>query len=252
VTVTVPAQYNSLVNSAASQLGIPVAVVAAQINTESGFNPNAQSPAGAQGIAQFEPGTWASYGSGSPFNAIASFAAYVKYMSSLLRQENGNVRDALAAYNAGPGNLTAGYGYADSILSQAGQSQSLSSGASGSAPVSAGSTGTPDNPSADIGAGFAAGLTGVMGPLVKLLIWGFETLVGASLMIGGVFIMMQGSDKVKSLEGTAVKDTAEAAAPELAPEEAEAEAALKSSTQARKTANLTSSRVKAETRRDKT
>ena len=43
-------------------------------------------------------------------------------MNQLLAEEGGNVRDALAAYNAGPANKSAGYGYADSILSQAGQS----------------------------------------------------------------------------------------------------------------------------------
>lgn len=45
---------------------------------------------------------------------------YVVYMRELIGSE-GSLRNALAAYNAGPGNLPAGYGYADTILSAAGQ-----------------------------------------------------------------------------------------------------------------------------------
>jgi hypothetical protein len=115
----VPGKFVALLKKAASATSIPYAVVAAQINLESGFNPDALSPTGAQGLAQFEPGTWASYGSGSPDDPSNAMAAYSKYMTTLLKQENGNLRNALAAYNAGPGNLQAGYGYADEILSAA-------------------------------------------------------------------------------------------------------------------------------------
>lgn len=117
---TVPAQYQGYVTSAATQLGLPPQIVAEQINLESGWNPDAVSPTGAQGLAQFEPGTWADYGSGSPFDPKAAFAAYVKYMAALLKQEGGDVRKALEAYNAGPGNLAAGAGYADTIITRAG------------------------------------------------------------------------------------------------------------------------------------
>jgi hypothetical protein len=113
------------VANAASFTGLPESVVAAQISDESGFNPNAVSPTGADGIAQFEPDTWATWGNGSPFNPSDAFVAYQRFMRSLLRQFNGNVRDALAAYNAGPGNISAGMGYADSILSAANQSISV-------------------------------------------------------------------------------------------------------------------------------
>lgn len=121
MTVSVPSQYKLYVTNAANTLGISPDIVAAQIQYESNWSTTAVSPAGAEGIAQFMPGTWKSYGSGSPFNAADAFAAYTKYMGVLLRQENGNIRNALAAYNAGPGNLKAGYGYADHILKVAGQ-----------------------------------------------------------------------------------------------------------------------------------
>jgi len=118
--VSVPAQYQNMVANAAQATGLPFNVVAAQIALESGWNPNAVSPTGAQGLTQFEPGTWSSYGSGNPFNAQDSINAYVRFMSQLLRQFNGNVQNALAAYNAGPGNIGAGMGYANQILSSAG------------------------------------------------------------------------------------------------------------------------------------
>ena len=69
---------------------------------ESGFDPNAGSPAGAQGIAQFMPGTAASYGLTNPFDPVAAIDAQAHLMSDLLRQF-GSPELALAAYNAGPG-----------------------------------------------------------------------------------------------------------------------------------------------------
>jgi Transglycosylase SLT domain len=134
-TTTVPNEYVQDVKNAAAALGIPAAIVAAQINYESGFDPTALSPTGAQGIAQFEPYTWTSYGTGSPDNPGDAFAAYTKYMGVLLKQENGNVYNALAAYNAGPGNLSAGDGYAQHIFSVAGYLKGLLQGAAGKLPT---------------------------------------------------------------------------------------------------------------------
>lgn len=124
----VPAKYVMLIRNAAQGTGLPASVVAAQISDESSFDPNSVSPTGAQGIAQFEPATWKTYGKGSPFNPTAAMAGYTNYMSTLLKQYNGNIRDALAAYNAGPANISAGYGYADNILSKAGIPQSATAG----------------------------------------------------------------------------------------------------------------------------
>jgi soluble lytic murein transglycosylase-like protein len=130
----VPSQYRSWVASAAAGTGLPASIVAAQINDESGFDANAVSPAGAQGIAQFIPSTWASNApkGSSPFDPTAANAAYIKLMGTLLTQEGGNIRNALAAYNAGPNNLSAGYGYADSILAAAGAPRTASAGSSSS------------------------------------------------------------------------------------------------------------------------
>ena len=124
--VAVPQQYHGLVADAARQLRIPAAVVAAQLNLESGFNPSALSPTGAKGIAQFEPGTWTSLRcKGSPDNSNDAIKCYVTYMHQLLGMYHGNVQKALAAYNAGPGNLQAGMGYANTVLGNAGQTPGL-------------------------------------------------------------------------------------------------------------------------------
>ena len=73
---------------------------------ESNFNPFAVSPAGAQGIAQFMPGTAASYGLADPFDPVEAIDAQAHLMSDLIRQL-GSPELALAAYNAGPGAVEA-------------------------------------------------------------------------------------------------------------------------------------------------
>lgn len=118
--VNVPSYAAGYIRAAAAGTGLPYAVVACQVNEESGFNAAAVSPAGAEGPYQFLPSTFAAYASGSPFSWRDSTIAYIAFMSALLRTFHGNVRDALAAYNAGPGNIGAGLGYADIILSCAG------------------------------------------------------------------------------------------------------------------------------------
>lgn len=112
-TITVPDEYKEPITQASKTAGMPYEVLAAQLNQESGFNPKAQSPVGARGIAQFMPGTWASYGNGKdPFDALAGIDAQGRYMRDLAKQiaplatnDNDKIRLSLAAYNAGPGNV---------------------------------------------------------------------------------------------------------------------------------------------------
>lgn len=99
----VPARYAPLILRAASLWNVSASLLAAQLQAESNFNPNAVSSAGAQGIAQFMPGTAAAYGLSDPFDPAAAIMAQAHLMSDLLRQFNGSVELALAAYNAGPG-----------------------------------------------------------------------------------------------------------------------------------------------------
>src|SRR5712691_11582435 len=127
----IPANVAPFIQSAAKATGLPESVVAAQNADESAYGTNlGPSSAGARGPWQFLPTTYTGLG----FNVGTinqwgpSTQAYIKYMNQLLSQEHGNVRNALAAYNAGPANISAGLGYADKILAQASQSGNLQVG----------------------------------------------------------------------------------------------------------------------------
>jgi Transglycosylase SLT domain len=165
----VPAQYAGYINQAASATGLPAAVVAAQIQQESDWDPTAVSPTGAQGIAQFEPQTWAQYGTGSPDNPADAFAAYAKFMSALLKQYDNDIQDALAAYNAGGGDLSAGLGYADSILAAAG---------------------LPDTAKAGTGTGGSGGILGDIG-----------SLTGATAIASGIASVAQDFEGIAKVLG---------------------------------------------------
>lgn len=97
----VPAEFRTMIVSAAVRWHVSAALLAGQLMAESGFDPNAGSPAGAQGIAQFMPGTAAAYGLRNPFDPVEAIDAEAHLMSDLLRQF-GSPELALAAYNAGP------------------------------------------------------------------------------------------------------------------------------------------------------
>jgi hypothetical protein len=98
----VPSRFRDPLIHAATRWNVSAALLAAQLMAESGFNPFAVSPAGAQGIAQFMPGTAASYGLDDPFDPVAAIDAQAHLMSDLIRQL-GSPELALAGYNAGPG-----------------------------------------------------------------------------------------------------------------------------------------------------
>jgi len=82
--------------------GLPPDFIARLIATESRFDPSAVSPAGAQGIAQFMPGTAQLRGLDDPFDAATALAASIDYLGDL-RIRFGNLGLAAIAYNAGEG-----------------------------------------------------------------------------------------------------------------------------------------------------
>ena len=102
----VPARFAPALNRAAQRWSVSATLLAAQIYAESGFNPFAVSPAGAQGIAQFMPGTAQGMGLDDPFDPGAAIDAQAHLMRDLLRRF-GAVPLALAAYNAGPAPVAA-------------------------------------------------------------------------------------------------------------------------------------------------
>jgi hypothetical protein len=98
----VPVAYREVIARAAQRWNVGAALLAAQLSAESGFNPLARSPAGAQGIAQFMPGTAAAIGLEDPFDPVAAIDAQAHLMRDFLRRF-ASVPLALAAYNAGAG-----------------------------------------------------------------------------------------------------------------------------------------------------
>ena len=96
-------QYDDLIQAAASRHGVPASLVAAVVQVESGFNPQAVSPAGAKGLMQLMDGTARALGVTNPFDPAQNVEAGARHLKSLLDHYRGNVTLALAAYNAGSG-----------------------------------------------------------------------------------------------------------------------------------------------------
>lgn len=91
-----------IINEASQKYNVPGAVLASLIQQESGWNPKAVSPAGAQGIAQFEPAT--AHGMGiDPFNVNQAILGAAHYLRNSMDAFGGSIPLALASYNAGQG-----------------------------------------------------------------------------------------------------------------------------------------------------
>jgi hypothetical protein len=97
----VPAEFRPMIVAAATRWSVSGALLAGQEMAESGFDPDAGSPAGAAGIAQFMPSTAAAYGLRDPFDPAEAIDAEAHLMADLINQF-GSPELALAAYNAGP------------------------------------------------------------------------------------------------------------------------------------------------------
>ena len=104
-TAALPAgtPYATEITAAAQANGLDPALLAGLIKQESGFNANAGSPAGARGLTQLMPGTAATLGVGNVLDPAQSINGGAKYLKQQLDAFGGNVANALAAYNAGPG-----------------------------------------------------------------------------------------------------------------------------------------------------
>jgi soluble lytic murein transglycosylase-like protein len=93
-----------LVTAAAAQYGVDPNLALAVAQRESGLNPNAISSAGAKGIMQLMDATARSLGVTNPFDPTQNIPAGVRYLRSLIDQF-GDVTQAVAAYDWGPGNM---------------------------------------------------------------------------------------------------------------------------------------------------
>ncbi|WP_405575563.1 NlpC/P60 family protein [Streptomyces sp. NBC_01167] len=115
LSMVVPADYQELIEEAGNTCpDVSPNLLAALLAQESGFNPKAKSPVGAQGIAQFMPSTWESHGVDGngdgkrdvwdPQDAIPSSAKYLCTIAADVKDVPGDKQhNMLAAYNAGSG-----------------------------------------------------------------------------------------------------------------------------------------------------
>lgn len=98
-------KYDDLIARASEKYGVDPTFIKAIICKESKFNPKAGSGAGAKGLMQMMPATAKALGVKDRTNPEQNVMAGTKYMAQLLKQYDGDETLALAAYNAGPGNV---------------------------------------------------------------------------------------------------------------------------------------------------
>lgn len=93
--------YYHTIQQAAQKYGVDPKLVSAVAEVESGFNPSAVSSAGAVGIMQLMPDTAASLGV-NPYDVQQNIEGGTQYLRQLMDAFPGDLRRAVAAYNAGP------------------------------------------------------------------------------------------------------------------------------------------------------
>ncbi len=102
---TAPADLEPIFEQASNQYGVRKDLLMAVARAESNFNPSVVSSAGAIGVMQLMPDTAKSLGVNDPYDATQNIMGGARYLANLLSEYNGDISLALAAYNAGSGNV---------------------------------------------------------------------------------------------------------------------------------------------------
>lgn len=97
--------YDNIIAEAAEKYNLDPLMIRSVMRAESAFNAMAISPVGAMGLMQLMPAVAAELGADDPMDPRQNIMAGSRYLRQLLNSHRGNVRLALASYNAGPGNV---------------------------------------------------------------------------------------------------------------------------------------------------
>ncbi len=100
-----PRDLDAIIDRASSTYGVDRDLIVSVIRAESGFDAKATSPRGAMGLMQLMPGTARDLGVRDVYDPEQNVMAGTRYLKGLLDRYGGDVRQALAAYNWGMGNL---------------------------------------------------------------------------------------------------------------------------------------------------
>jgi len=94
------------IQRAAERYNVPSYLIHSVIRCESNFKPDALSHAGAQGLMQLMPATAGELGVTDPFDIQQNIDGGTRYLRQMLDRFDGDIKNALAAYNAGPGTVS--------------------------------------------------------------------------------------------------------------------------------------------------